>query len=90
MDSTILKFLAISMPVLFAIIGFFLSYFFKRLMNITDELNKTVSGLDATIRVMNTVMDSQEDKMKLNNARLNRHSERLDCHETDISLLKNA
>ncbi len=74
-------------------------YFFKRLMNSTDSLTSSVSDLKTSITGMNGIILANEGKLdslknehckdqKVNERRLNKHGDRLDEHDKDLSTLK--
>jgi hypothetical protein len=78
--------------ILLGIIGFFAAYYFKRSMNSIDRLNDSVGDLKASISGMNAIVMANDEKFndrkQTVDNRLNDHSKRLDCHETDIAVLK--
>jgi hypothetical protein len=99
MEAIVFKVLAIVLGAMLGIIGFFTAYFFKRLMDSTDELNQSVGRLDNSITGMNGIILANDDKFityrqeheKDHGAverKLNKHSESILYHEKEIIRLK--
>lgn len=46
---------------LLTVIGFFLSFYFRRSIKTTDELSKSVTSLTATVSVLNETMRNYDE-----------------------------
>lgn len=73
---------------LLAIIGFFLSYYFRRLMRTQDKLNDSVTGLNTSVQILNQNMEGFGQRLKDSEKKLERHDRSIACIKTVLKIPK--
>lgn len=69
---------------LLAVVG----YFLKDVISELRKLQETTIKLNTIIAVVQEQIRNQKDDNNLVERRLNNHSERIDCHDKEITMLK--
>lgn len=100
MEPTIIMWIVgIILSILLGIIGFFLTYFFKRTMGNTDRLDHSIEKLGISITAMNGIILSSNEKfdkherdndrdLKHINVKVEKHEDRIDDHEKRIIIIE--
>jgi hypothetical protein len=73
---------------LLGIVGFFLSYYFRRLMRTQDELTKSVTSLTTSVEIFNQTMGGFNERLKDSEKKLERHDRSIACIKTALKLAK--
>jgi hypothetical protein len=74
--------------ILLSIIGFFLSYYFRRLMRTQDNLNNSVTGLNTSVQLLNQTMEGYDERLKDSEKKIQRHDRSIACIKTVLKISK--
>jgi hypothetical protein len=99
MDEPTLRIVLVILGIMISIIGYFLTFYFKRSVESIDKLNDTVGELRGSITGLKAQMIANEemssmrqegckDRHSIIDTRLREHGEQLDEHEKKIARIE--
>jgi hypothetical protein len=71
---------------LLAIVGYFLSFYFRRSIRTTDKLNESVTGLNVSVQLLNQTMEGFDERLRNSEKKIERHDRSIACIKTVLKI----